>query len=98
MATMDDFLRDLKALKGEPDLLVQLPPVDAWALMTDLQFLLRQPQVRGLLRAVAIAVATQIEQTLATTPALAEVAEAGWGDVVRMPAPTEHERIRQCRQ
>lgn len=70
----DDFIR----LGEAPDVFIQLTATAAWCLLGQLQLACRHPRNNGASRQVAEDVAHEIQDRLATTPALRRVAEMGW--------------------
>ena len=68
-------LRDLEA--QHPTVVLELPLVDAWMLIGELQLALRHPENTGPSRDVAARVKELLVRTIATTPSLARVAAMG---------------------
>ena len=69
---------DLRALEAQhPTVVLELPLVDAWMLIGELQLALRHPKNRGRSRDVAERVKDLLVRKIATTPTLARVAAMG---------------------
>lgn len=57
---------------------LKLSPIEAWVIMAQIQLALRCPGNQGPTAIIAKTVAIYLQDKIATTPALAAVAEAGW--------------------
>jgi hypothetical protein len=74
------FNAEFVALQGRPFVL-QLDGPEAFALLGQIQLACRHPANKGPSRQIAERIGRLIQATLATTPALAAVAEYGWNPV-----------------
>lgn len=76
---MARYLVDLLFLERDPQLLVlKMSKIEAWIIFSHLQLALRHPANNGRAAEIARKWAKAIEQSLAVTPALVEVAARGW--------------------
>lgn len=76
--SVDEFTQEFAQLDQQPDIVLELSPTSAWCLMAQIQLACRHPSNEGPSRAIAESIARDIQLVLATTPALAAVAEHGW--------------------
>ncbi len=74
----DEFLRDFSGLESHPGMDIHLSGYQAWCLLSQIQLACRHPDNDGPTRQIAEGIAHVIEQSVATTPALQEVARRGW--------------------
>lgn len=75
---LDDFTIEFENLARRPSFLLEISPSQAWILLGHLQLALRHPANIGPSAMIARAFANQLQDYIATTPALAAVAAAGW--------------------
>ncbi len=75
--SLDQFGAEFAALQGRPCVL-QLDGPEAFALLGQIQLACRHPRNLGPSRQIAERIGRLIQATVATTPALAAVAEMGW--------------------
>ena len=76
--TMDDFGADFQRLvESGTTMYLELTPLQAWAIMAQLQLALRHPANGGITRQVAQDVVTILATELGTTPALRAMIEMG---------------------
>jgi hypothetical protein len=77
-----EFVEDFKALyDDETDVVLTLSKYHAWCVMSAIQLAQRHPEARKVSPIpiqVASEVAVAIQKEIATTPALAKVAQDGW--------------------
>ncbi len=73
----ESFSRDFHALDGK-FVFLELTAHEAWALLSQIQLAGKCPLNRGPAARIAAKVGREIQELVASTPALAEVAEAGW--------------------
>jgi hypothetical protein len=59
-------------------LVLSLTPLEAWALLSQVQLACRHPENTGPTRAIAVQIARQFQRQIAGEGALARVAEEGW--------------------
>lgn len=70
---------DFEQLKeDEQKIALHLYKADAWCLMRQIQIASQMPGNGGVKLEVAVEIVKRIQNALATTPALREVAERGW--------------------
>lgn len=74
------FAAEFKALadRRHVAVILELTPLQAWALLSTVQLALRHPLNIGAISRIARDLAETLERAVATTPALAEVARRGW--------------------
>ena len=73
------FVAEFDALCNSTHTLVfSCSPLEAWALLCQVQLACRHPENTGPTRDVAVRIARGFQRQIATTPALAIVAECGW--------------------
>lgn len=58
--------------------ILELTKLQAWSLLSQLQLALRHPENKGPTSDIAREIAGAIQEKIATSPALAEVARRGW--------------------
>jgi hypothetical protein len=75
--SLTQFSEEFARLKQQP-VILQLGGWEAWALLAQIQLACRHPENNGPTRQVAEQIARQIQAAVATTPALAAMAEMGW--------------------
>ncbi len=73
-----DFHRDFSLLQSKPPITITLSAVEAWVLMSQLQLALRHPKNKGSSAAIVMKIAQNLQDELAITDVLKEVAEMGW--------------------
>ncbi|MDD5457478.1 MAG: hypothetical protein PHV30_10680 [Candidatus Margulisbacteria bacterium] len=66
------YVNDLKVIK------MDVTPLEAWVIMCQLQLALRHPRNIGPTAVIAREIAKEIQEKVAITPALQEIAEKGW--------------------
>jgi hypothetical protein len=71
------FTRDFKLIYGKP-IIMELPGETAWYLFMNLQLALRHPGNTGPSAEFVRKFALELQEKLAITPALRELAEKGW--------------------
>jgi hypothetical protein len=78
-----DFQRDFAALwADETPIPLVLKPLQLWGLMCAVQLASKHPSARQTQPiAIAVEVARAIQDAIATTPALARIAEQGWEEL-----------------
>jgi hypothetical protein len=89
----DDFRQEFEAMYRDPAILpLESSRYRLWCLMGAVQLASRHPEaMQGETMRVAVQMARRIQHLIATTPALARVAEQGWDqtkDVPRDPVDT----------
>ena len=73
------FADEMKALcERKQTITLKLTALDAWAILSQIQLASRHPENTGPTRNIAERIARQLQEQIATTPALAQTAEAGW--------------------
>lgn len=73
------FDADFERIKEDEQVIrVDMYKADAWCLMRQVQIASQMPGNGGVKLDVALEIARRIQNALATTPALKEVAERGW--------------------
>lgn len=65
----------------EAPVLIELQPVEAWVLLSQLQLALRHPENTGPSAKVSRQLALKIQERIASEGVLAAEAEAGWQEV-----------------
>jgi hypothetical protein len=75
---LEQFSKEFAHLNQIPAITLQLGAVEAWALLGQIQLACRHPMNLGPTRQIAEQIARQLQAAVATTPALAAVAEMGW--------------------
>jgi hypothetical protein len=80
--------RELQELLNREPITVELRPLQAWALLGNLQLALTHERNKGATARIGRQVAKLLEREIATTPALKEIARRGWkgegGDLVAL--------------
>ncbi len=66
------YINELKVIK------IEITPLEAWVIMCQLQLALRHPRNIGPTAVIAREIAKEIQEKVAITPALQEIAEKGW--------------------
>ena len=74
---LEQFAVEFAKIKQQP-VILQLGGWEAWALLGQIQLACRHPENNGPTRQVAEQIARQLQAAVATTPALAAMAEMGW--------------------
>jgi hypothetical protein len=75
--------RELKELSNREPITIELRPLQAWALLGNLQLALAHECNKGATARISRQIAKLLERELATTPALKEIVRRGWrGEVV----------------
>lgn len=74
----EDFSREFVLFCQGPSILLEFEPVVIWSLMSAVQLALRHPNFNGPTARYAADAVRQIEEKVALTPALKQVAEMGW--------------------
>jgi hypothetical protein len=75
--------RELRELTNHEPIVVELQPLQAWALLANLQLALTHERNEGATARVGRQIAKLLEGEVATTPALKEIVRRGWrGEVV----------------
>jgi hypothetical protein len=69
---------ELNELKKGQTITLQLKPLQAWALLGNLQLALAHERNQGTTARIGYRIAKQLERAVAATPALREVARRGW--------------------
>ncbi len=72
------FIKDFTLLQSRPAIQLTLKPVEAWALMSELQLALRHPLNKGGTAKIAMKIAQSLQEQLSITETLRKVAEMGW--------------------
>jgi hypothetical protein len=72
------FSAEFLALQDHPGVVLEMTAIQAWAVLSSIQLACRHPEFTGPTRQMAEEIARQIQEGLAKTPALAEVAARGW--------------------
>jgi hypothetical protein len=75
---LEAFKKEFAALAKGPPIAVQLTPVQAWAIMSTIQLACRHPDYSGPTRRIAEEFARALQQVIATSPTLKDVAKKGW--------------------
>lgn len=75
---MDQFARELAEMVDRPRVTVEMTPLEAWAVLSQVRLASRHPENRGPLRGKAVDVAMRIQALIASGGALAVVAARGW--------------------
>jgi len=84
------FQHDFTALALDPgEVILTMTKVEAWGLLSQIQLALRHPQNTGEIASVARSIGEMIQREVATTPALQEVANRGWGKIVTTSQPPD---------
>ena len=75
--------KELQELVNRTPITVELRPLQAWALLGNLQLALTHERNKGATARIGRQVAKLLEREIATTPALKEIARRGWkGEVL----------------
>lgn len=75
----EQWSEDFQTLvEDHPPIILQIPALDAHCVASAIQLACRHPHFTGPTRQIAERVARQIFNAIATTPALAALAEKGW--------------------
>jgi len=85
--TPEDLLRagarELQELGNQEPITVELKPLQAWALLGNLQLALSHDRNKGATARVGRQIAKLLAREIATTPALKEIVRRGWrGEVI----------------
>lgn len=72
------FKQEFAKLPEKPKVTIRLFQIHAWVLLSQLQLALRHPKNTGKSSKIARDIAHQLQSLIATTPALAAIAEAGY--------------------
>lgn len=73
------FVAEFELLtKQAQRLVISMTPIEAWCLLCQVQLACRHPENTGPTRDIAIKIARQFQQRIASSGALAIVAERGW--------------------
>lgn len=73
---------ELRELSNREPIIMELQPLQAWALLGNLQLALTHEHNKGATARVGRQIAKLLEREIATTPALKEIVRRGWrGDV-----------------
>lgn len=72
------FTKEFCDLENHPGVVLQLGAIQAWSLLSTIQLACRHPEFVGPTREMSEAIARQLEEGIAVTPALAIVARRGW--------------------
>jgi hypothetical protein len=85
--SLDELLKvgagELQELSNQEPITVELKPLQAWALLGNLQLALTHEHNKGATARVGRQIAKLLEREIATTPALKEIVRRGWrGEVV----------------
>lgn len=80
------FTRDFLALEHKR-VILELSAQEAWAVLAQLQLALRQPNNDGASAHQARKIALEIQELVATTPALLTIAQRGWHTPPHSPGP-----------
>jgi hypothetical protein len=75
---LDAGALELQELRTREPITLQIRPLEAWALLGNLQLALSSELNRGATARIGRRIARQLEQAVATTPALKELARRGW--------------------
>ena len=79
---LDELLQaaalELRELDTREPILIELRPLQAWALLGNLQLALGHARNTGATARVGRQIARLLEREVATTPALKEIARRGW--------------------
>lgn len=70
--------RELKELANREPIIVELRPLQAWALLGNLQLALAHERNKGATARIGRQIARLLEREIATTPALKEIVRRGW--------------------
>lgn len=72
------FRNDFARLEDHPGVDMHLSAYQAWCVLGQLQLAHRHPENTGPSAQIAAGIARELESAVATTPALARVAQQGW--------------------
>jgi hypothetical protein len=75
---LETAAHELEELKRSDSITLQLRPLQAWALLGNLQLALASERNKGVTARIGRSIAKQLERVVANTPALKEVARRGW--------------------
>lgn len=77
-ALIANFGAELKALGEQGEIEVRMTPLDLWMVLCALQLALRHPKYPETSAKIVDGIARQIQDRVASTGALAEMARRGW--------------------
>jgi hypothetical protein len=69
---------ELQELANRAPITLRMRPVEAWALLGNLQLALLHDRNKGATARIGRQIARRLEQQIATTPALKELVRRGW--------------------
>jgi hypothetical protein len=74
----EHFSAEFSLLEFHPGVLLELDGVQAWCLLSSIQLACRHPKFTGPTRQVAEQIGRLLQDAVAPSGALAQLAEAGW--------------------
>jgi hypothetical protein len=80
--SLDDLLKagavELRELSYRDSIIMEMRPLQAWALLGNLQLAIVHESNKGATARIGRQIAKLLEREIATTPALKEIARRGW--------------------
>ncbi|MGH7985727.1 MAG: hypothetical protein ACREQX_05505 [Candidatus Binataceae bacterium] len=76
---------ELRELSRHDPIVIKLHPLEAWALLGNLQLALASERNQGATARIGRRIGRELERMVATTPALKEIVRRGWGDQTEWP-------------
>ena len=92
LPTSDEELAVAFAALEDETVMMRLPGIEAFQLLSALQLVLRHPEIGEHFRKTLTVLARALQERLSLTPTLAAMAEAGWRTQHDVPVEPEPER------